>query len=113
MSSQKIIEIIVEAAENKKAVDIKVINLKKASREVNSLVIMTGESTPQLKAISREIEEKLKDCGMKGLHWEGPPLSGWMILDAGSSVVHVMLPKERKFYNLEELWGKEAIIYHY
>ncbi|MFC1495835.1 ribosome silencing factor [Candidatus Margulisiibacteriota bacterium] len=93
------VEIIVEAAEAKQAQEIKVIG---------QMIIMTGESTPQLKALSREIGKHFKS-----VIWEGDPGSGWMILDTGSMVVHLMLPEERSYYNLEELWGKTGIVFHY
>ena len=50
---------------------------------------------------------------IKQFRWEGVTGSGWVILDLGSIVVHVMDESERKYYNLEGLWGKDAIIYHY
>ncbi|NQU17895.1 MAG: ribosome silencing factor [Candidatus Saganbacteria bacterium] len=105
-------DIIIEAAENKKALDIKIIDLKKLSKESQNLVIMSGESSPQLKAIGKEIQTKLEEHGLKKLAFEGEPKSGWLILDAGSIIIHVMAPTERKYYNLEELWGKEGIIFH-
>lgn len=50
---------------------------------------------------------------IKGIRWEGVMNSGWLILDLGSIVVHILGDEERDRYQLEDLWGKDAIIYHY
>ena len=64
-------------------------------------------------AIAKEIDKKLRSNKIKGFRWEGISKSGWMVLDLGNIVVHVMGEAEREYYNLEELWEKDAIIYHY
>jgi ribosome-associated protein len=103
-----LIERITEAAEDKKAQDIVVLNVRRTSAYLDHLVIMTVESRPQLKAVAGEIEDKIKD----NVRWEGEIESGWIILDLGSVVVHVMEPEARSYYNLEGLWGAEAVVYH-
>ncbi|MBU0686743.1 MAG: ribosome silencing factor [Candidatus Margulisbacteria bacterium] len=108
----KLTEIIVEAASDKKAKDIKVIDISKRSTIASFFVICTGESTPQLKAIRDAIEDKARAHKVKNIILEGDPKSGWMIVDLGGVLVHIMSPKERAFYNLEELWGESGIIYH-
>ena len=75
------------------------------------LVICSGNSTPQLDAINRAIEEELVKYGVKPRR-EGPKGSGWLILDFGSVIVHILGEKERNFFKLEDLWGKKSIIYH-
>ena len=105
---KKILDRIVAAGEAKKAKDIVVLSVRKASRCLDYLVIMSAESRPQLKAISREIDEKIKE----GMRWEGEIESGWVILDLGPIVVHIMDPELRAYYNLEDLWGSEAVVYH-
>ncbi len=96
------------AAEAKSAQDIVVLNVRNASRCIDFIVIMSAESRPQLKAVTKAIAEKLK----RKIRWEGEVESGWLILDMGSIVVHVMDQEERAYYNLEELWGPEAVVYH-
>ncbi|MBU0630796.1 MAG: ribosome silencing factor [Candidatus Margulisbacteria bacterium] len=112
-SEEKTIELIARAAENKLALDIKVLDVRKTSNLLDYLVICGGESEPQLKAISGEIDDQLRKAGIKGYRWQGVSGSGWQILDLGSIVIHILGVAEREYYNLEELWGKEAIIYHY
>jgi len=80
---------------------------------VDYLIICSGESEPQLRAIGNEIDHVLRKADVKGYRWQGVLGSGWIILDLGSIVVHILGVVEREYYNLEELWGKEAIIYHY
>ncbi|MBI5078842.1 ribosome silencing factor [Candidatus Saganbacteria bacterium] len=112
-SIPKIVEIVAGAAESKKALDLKVLDVRKTSKVVDWLVICSGESAPQIRAIEKEIEALLRKNKIKGLKREGVMSSGWVILDLGSVVVHIMGVAEREYYRLEELWGKEAVVYHY
>lgn len=105
--------VIARAAEAKQAVDLKILDVGRVSPVVDWLVICSGESTPQLRAIEKEIGAKLRQSGIKNFKWEGVPGSGWLVLDLGSIVVHVLGEIERAYYKLEELWGKQAIVYHY
>ena len=113
VSSKSLVKLAVEAAEAKKAQDITVLEVRKASKIVDHLVICTGESTPHLRAIVEEIEEQLGKKRIKRSKWEGVVKSGWIILDLGDVVVHVMGQEEREYYKLEDLWQKNAIVYHY
>jgi ribosome-associated protein len=109
----EVIDIIAEAAESKKALDLKILDVRKNSSIADYLIICSGESEPQIRAIEREIDAQLKQHQIKGYKWEGVKSSGWVILDLGSVVVHILGTAERQYYRLEELWGKEAIVYHY
>lgn len=77
------------------------------------MLILSGESGPQLRAIEKAIDKTLRENEIKGFRWQGVAQSGWIILDLGSIVVHILGQEERDYYNLEELWEKDAIIYHY
>ena len=105
----KLLDRVVKAGDDKKAKDIIVLNVRNASRCLDYMVLMTAESRPQIKAIAREIDEKIKE----NVRWEGEIESGWVILDLGEIVVHVMDPELRDYYKLEELWGPEAVVYHF
>ena len=89
------------------------LDVSRVSSVVDQLIICGADSEPQLQAIATAIGGKLRLAGHKGFRWEGPPSSGWLVLDLGSVVVHVMRDTERKYYDLEGLWGKEAVVYHY
>lgn len=108
----KLLDVIIKAAEDKKALNPVILDVRRTGRLADFMVIISGDSTPQLKAITREIEANLKKLNVKGVVWEGETDSGWLIFDIGSILVHVMSEKERAYYDLEGLWGKDAIIYH-
>lgn len=113
MKKPDLAALIVRAAESKLAEDIQVLNVSKTSPVVDQIVIGSGDSEPQLRAIAKEIDAVLRKHGFKSFRWEGVPSSGWLVLDLGPLVVHLLKGEERAYYRLEELWGKGAIVYHY
>ncbi len=102
------LDLIVAAGEEKQAQDILILNIRAEGRVLDYMVVMTADSRPQIKAVITEIGKKLKEK----VRWQGEVESGWVILDLGSIVVHVMDPEQRAYYNLEDLWGTEAVVYH-
>lgn len=88
-------------------------DIRKTSTTIDYLLVMAAGSNPQIEAIKREISDNLKEANIKGARWEGPAASGWIVLDLGNIVVHVMNEEQRDFYQLEELWSKDAVIFHY
>jgi len=92
----------VEAAQEKQAVDITVLKLTGAFAEY--FLLCSGQSTPQLQAISDAIEEKLGRQRVRLAHREGKIGSEWVLLDFGSFVVHIFSDRARQFYDLERLW---------
>lgn len=108
----KIVSLVIEAAEDKKAVNPIVLDISRTGRIADFMIIVSGESTPHLKAIAKEIEARLKKHGTKGTLWEGNENSGWLIFDLGAILIHVMSEKERSYYDLEGLWGKRAVVFH-
>ena len=106
-------ELLAGAAENKKAINVCSLDIKKASNVIDYLLVMSAGSNPQIEAIKNEISDNLVAANIKGVRWEGPIASGWIVLDLGDIVVHVMNEEQREFYKLEELWAKDAIIFHY
>ncbi len=112
VSMEELLTLITEVIEDKKGINPVVLDVQKSGSIFDFMVIATGEARPHLKAIIREIELRVKKLGIKGTVWEGAIDSGWMLFDLGSIIVHIMSEDEREYYNLEELWGKEATIYH-
>src|SRR3989338_3416964 len=100
-----ILQVIAAAAERKQAVDLEVLDVSKSSAIVDHLVIAGAESEPQLRAIEREIDAELRKNNVKNFRWEGVLSSGWLVLDLGSIVVHLLKEAEREYYKLKELWG--------
>ena len=97
---------VVEAAENKQAADIALLDTRKICDIADYFVIVTGESDRQVQAICEEVAKVLKEDGVLPLHVEGTADSGWILLDFGEVVVHIFSPREREFYQLDELWRK-------
>jgi ribosome-associated protein len=106
-------ELAAAAAQEKKATDVLLLDVRKKISFVDYLVFCGADSSPQIEAICREISEQLKTLGTKGLRWQGSGVSGWALIDLGGVVVHVLNEEARERYRLEELWGEEAVVYHY
>jgi ribosome-associated protein len=99
------VRLAVEAAQNKKAAAISVLDLSGVGAFTSYFVICTGFSTPQMQAICAEIEEQLyKGLKRSPEHREGRASSEWALLDFGSFIVHVFSEQARHFYDLERLW---------
>jgi ribosome-associated protein len=99
------VRLAVEAAQNKKAAAISVLDLSGVGAFTSYFVICTGFSTPQVQAICTEVEEQLyKQMGRSPEHREGRGSSEWALLDFGSFIVHVFSEQARHYYDLERLW---------
>ncbi len=95
-----------EFALEKKAGDIKILDLREISDVADFFVICTGESDTQARAISDQIEIGLKNkCDTRVWHTEGRNAGQWILLDFVDVVIHTFLPDTRAFYGLESLWG--------
>jgi len=99
------IETVVRAAENKKAEDIVVLDLRKAAGFTDYFVICSGANARQIRAIADAIIEAQAAAGAKPAHLEGYDRSDWVLVDYFDVVVHVFAPETRVFYALERLWG--------
>lgn len=95
----------VSAAEDRKAVDVKVLHLGKVSDFTEYFVICSGTNERQVQAIADAVEERLRAERVRPLHVEGYNRGQWVLLDYGDLVVHVFLEEPRRFYALERLWG--------
>lgn len=94
----------VEAARNKQAVDVTVLNFAGLSAFVESFLVCSGASNRQIQAIAEEIEEQLEQRGIRLQHREGRAGAEWVLLDYGRFVVHIFSERARLFYDLERLW---------
>ncbi len=95
----------VAAADDRKAIDLKVLHLGKVSDFTDYFLICSGSSDRQVQAIGDAIEERLKSAGTRPLNIEGYNRGQWILLDYGDLVVHVFQEDPRRFYALERLWG--------
>lgn len=105
--SEKKLEIIKSSAENKKGINIKVLDIGDMTSIADYFVVVSGNSTPQVNAIADEIVDKMSIAGFEPLHKEGKSEARWIILDFEDVIVHVFHREERDFYSLERLWSEE------
>jgi ribosome-associated protein len=99
------IELAIRAAEDKKALDLVVLDLRKAAGFTDFFVICSGANTRQVRAIADAVVDTLGDEGVKPAHVEGYDRSEWILIDYFDFIVHVFGPETRTFYGLERLWG--------
>ncbi|MBL8491659.1 MAG: ribosome silencing factor [Rhodocyclaceae bacterium] len=104
MDVRKLQKITVAALEDIKAKDIEVIDTRKLTSLFDRIVIASADSTRQVKALARNVEEKVREAGGQVYGVEGQESGEWVLVDLGDIVVHVMQPTVRAYYNLEELW---------
>lgn len=99
------VRLAVEAAQEKKAAGITVLDLRGAGAFTDYFVVCTGFSTPQVQAICTEVEGQLhKHLRRSPQHREGHRSAEWALLDFGGFVVHVFSEQARRYYDLERLW---------
>src|SRR5829696_2253588 len=99
------VELAIRAAEDKKAADMVVLDLRKAAGFTDYFVICSGTNPRQVRAIADAATEALSAEGAKPAHVEGYERSEWILLDYFDFIVHIFAPETRQFYGLERLWG--------
>ncbi|KPL20432.1 MAG: hypothetical protein AMJ93_11975 [Anaerolineae bacterium SM23_84] len=104
MESDKLARAIVDLIVGKLGEDVLLLDIRPVSMIADYFVICHGASERQIQAIHEEIVAELQKMGFRALHSEGTSMSGWMLLDYGSVIVHIFLPLTRQYYNLEQLW---------
>lgn len=100
---------VVEALEDIKGKDIVVYNTARMPSMFERVVIATGDSNRQVKALADNVQERIKSLGSRVYGVEGEKGGEWVLVDLGDVVVHIMHPTVRDFYNLEEIWGGKAV----
>jgi ribosome-associated protein len=109
MDSKKLAQLCHDFAENKKAENIVVLDVRKLSSVTDFFVIASGTSQPHLRAIVEEIINRLRDeFDLRPIRKEGVGQGAWAVLDFFDVIVHVMRTEERAHYDLEGLWGDAA-----
>lgn len=106
---QKLQRAIVDGLEDVKAQEIKVFDTEHLSSLFERVIIASGTSNRQTKALAGSVRDAVRDAGFPKPRMEGEENGEWIIVDCGQAVVHVMQPNIRQYYNLEELWGEKAV----
>lgn len=104
MTEHTLLQMAYQAAEDKKAEDIVVLNMEGISLLADYFVICSGNSDRQVQAIARELIEKSNEGGNEVKSVEGFDSARWILVDLGDVVAHVFHKDERSYYNLERLW---------
>jgi ribosome-associated protein len=101
-----LIDVVRDAAEEKKAEEIVSIDVSDRTILADMFVVMTGRSKIQTRAIADSIVEQAKEHGFTAKRVEGYNDGTWILIDLGNAIVHVFTPEQRQFYNIERLWNE-------
>ena len=110
VAPREMADIVVEAASDKKAEDILVLNVSEVTTIADLFVICSGRGERQVQSIADEIVEKAKAAGRQPVGVEGYDAGRWVLVDLGDVVVHAFVPEERELYRLERLWGDAPVV---
>lgn len=102
---QKMRDVAVAALEDVKAKEVLTLDTTKLTDMFECMIVATGDSNRQVRALANNVREELKAKGYDVLSMEGEEYGEWVLVDAGPVIVHVMLPPVRDYYDLEQLWG--------
>ncbi|MEP7155711.1 MAG: ribosome silencing factor, partial [Betaproteobacteria bacterium] len=106
MATKNLTAVVIDALEDIKARDIKVINVSKLTSVFDYIAIASADSSRQTKALAKNVMDKVKEWGGWIYGTEGEQTGEWVLVDCGDVVVHIMQPVVREQYKLEELWGE-------
>ncbi|MDT8999265.1 ribosome silencing factor [Paucibacter sp. APW11] len=109
MDIRKLQRAIVDGLEDVKAQNIVVFNTEHLSPLFERVIIASGTSNRQTKALASSVRETVKERGMQVMRTEGEDNGEWIIVDCGAAVVHLMQPAIRDYYHLEEIWGEKPV----
>jgi|GEM_PF-164903 len=109
MDIRKLQRAIVDGLEDVKALDIKVFDTTHLTELFDRVVIASGNSNRQTKALAASVRDTVKDAGGHIVAVEGLETGEWVLVDCGDAVVHILQPQLRQYYNLEEIWGDKPV----
>ncbi len=101
----RLLELVIEALEDLKAVDIRILDVRGLTSITDYMVIASGTSTRHVKSLADSVTRRTREAGFRALGVEGEQVAEWVLVDLGDVVVHVMIPGVREFYALEKLWS--------
>ncbi len=109
MEIQKLQRAIIDGLEDVKAQDIKVFNTSHLTSLFDRVIVASGTSNRQTKALAHSVREKVKESGGEIISTEGEEIGEWVLVDCGDAIVHILQPALRQYYNLEEVWGDKPV----
>lgn len=109
MDIRKLQRAIIDGLEDVKAQDIRVFNTTHLTELFDRVVVASGTSNRQTKALASSVREKVKEAGGDIVSTEGEDIGEWVLVDCGDAIVHILQPALRQYYNLEEIWGDKPV----
>ncbi|HKT95223.1 MAG TPA: ribosome silencing factor [Paraburkholderia sp.] len=109
MDIRKLQRAIVDGLEDVKAQDIRIFNTSHLTELFDRVIVASGTSNRQTKALASSVREKVKEAGGDIVSTEGEDIGEWVLVDCGDAVVHILQPALRQYYNLEEIWGDKPV----
>ncbi len=109
MDIRKLQRLVVDALEDVKAQDIRVFNTAALSDMFERVIIASGTSNRQTRALASSVVENVKEAGGDIVSVEGRDAGEWVLVDCNEVIVHIMQPAYRAYYNLEEIWGGKPV----
>ncbi|WP_248926792.1 ribosome silencing factor [Paenibacillus hamazuiensis] len=110
LAPDELMNMVVESADDKKAMNIVTLNLQGISLIADYFVICHGNSETQVQAIATEIRKKAEERGVRVRGMEGMETARWVLVDLGDVVVHVFHRDDREYYNIERLWSDAKVV---
>ena len=105
MNSEQLSDLVIEVLDDIKAKDVVRLDVRDMTTVTDYMIVASGTSNRHVKALVDNVTEKAKEAGHRPIGVEGEDGGEWVLLDLQDTLVHVMLPKVREFYNLEKLWS--------
>ena len=108
MKPVEVVQVVENALDEMKAVNVKVLAVKKLTDITDTMIIASGNSDRHVRSIADRVVEFAKKAGFRPMGVEGERDGEWVLVDLQDVIVHIMLPKVREFYRLESLWDVSA-----
>jgi len=108
MEREELRELVIDALEDIKGINIRVMDVHGKTTITDIMVVVTGNSSRQVKALVDSVVSRCKEQGINPIGVEGVDAGEWALIDLDDIIVHVMQPSVREFYNIEKLWGEDS-----
>lgn len=105
--TEKVLQTVTRALDDLKGIDAQILNVSALTTITDAMVVVSGRSNRHVKALADEVHRQAKTAGIEVLGSEGEQEGEWVLVDLAYVIVHIMLPRVRDLYKLENLWGMQ------